>query len=171
MDILLLRTRSYHKKGYCGSGSKPGILVHRIFTFSSVFPHDRSTEFSLLFLLFPLPLSFGNFSSNQITTCQPYWICCSMDTYGPRGNFSSNQITTRRSCMFVPGQLLENFSSNQITTLISTSNQITTYPTEFSLIFSDFLEEFVCPETTSRELLVQSDHETYIPAQSVYSFT
>ena len=60
----------------------------------------------------------------------------------------------------------DNFSSNQITTLISTSNQIATCPTEFSLIFSDFLEEFVCPGTTSREVLVQSDHETYIPAQS-----
>ena len=81
--------------------------------FFSIFPHDRSTEFSLIFLLFLL--SFGvlshpifcsidtygpqdNFSSNQITTRRSCWICCSIDTYGPRGNFPSNQITTRRCC-------------------------------------------------------------------------
>ena len=36
------------------------------------------------------------------------------------------------------------------------------WTTEISHLFSVFLEEFVCPGTTSRELLVQSDYDTSI---------
>ena len=89
------------------------ITVHRIFTFFSIFPHDRSTEFSLLFLLFPL---FFGVISRPIRSRHLY-------------NLPNSHIFSRIFLrnLFVPGQLLENYSSNQITKLASLPNQITTF--------------------------------------------
>ena len=138
-DILLMRTRNYGiKKGLFWvnpfilinlgqflvnfDNHKINFLVHRIFTFFSIFPHDRSTEFSLIFLLFPL--SFG---------------------------VISHPIRSR-SRHVDPVEF--------VVRLTPTVHGVISHP-----IRSRHVDP-VRPGTTSRALLVQSDHDTHIRAQS-----